>query len=192
MVTPTSHPVLLLAQSFEPLERISWMRALVLYFSDKVEIVRSYDAEVHSAKMSMNVPAVVRLKHYVRIRRRSHVMFSRAAIYHRDHYQCQYCHKQFRSDDLTLDHVIPVSRGGPRTWENIVTACSKCNRKKNDRTPDEAGMRLKTTPKKPLDTPAQRINSAIRSVPHEWREFLFLDIDLNNLQFASQDEQYDY
>src|SRR5688572_1005483 len=139
---------LLLNATFEPIKIVSWQRAMTLWAQSKVEIIETHDREARSVSFTFKLPSVVRLLRFVRIRiRKDYVPFTRANIYARDKHQCQYCGKEFASEDLTFDHVIPSAQGGRKTWDNIVTACMPCNREKDARTPEEAGMVLIRVPK---------------------------------------------
>jgi len=140
---------LLLNASFEPLKIISWQRAITLLFAGKVEVIEEYSKEIHSVTFSVKLPSILRLLKYVKVKKSRMVKFSRANIYARDKNTCPYCNSVFRSEELTFDHVIPVSRGGTKSWENIVTACIDCNRKKGGQTPEEAKMRLVQKPTEP-------------------------------------------
>src|SRR5688572_789648 len=134
---------LLLNATFEPLKVVHWQKAVTLWCQGKVEIIASHDREVRAVSFSLRLPSVIRLLRYVRIKKRfDYVPFSRANIYARDHHSCQYCNTHHATQDLTFDHVIPVSQGGRKDWENIVTCCVSCNRRKGGRTPHEAGMHL--------------------------------------------------
>ncbi len=163
---------LLLTQGYEPIQIISWQRAVTLLALDKVEVVDEYDAEVRAVSMIVRVPAVVRLRRAFR-RHAKPVKFSRVNIYARDGYRCQYCGATCTIDELTYDHVIPRSRGGRTCWENIVSACYACNRRKANRTPAEAGMGLRTTPVRPTWMPAVQIRVSARSVPDAWRDYVY-------------------
>jgi 5-methylcytosine-specific restriction endonuclease McrA len=167
-----STQTLLLNQGYEPIKVISWQRAITLLFLGKVEVVEEYDDELRSVNVTLRVPAVVRL---VRAFRRHHrpVKFSRVNIYARDEYRCQYCGGKASIADLTYDHVVPRSKGGPTDWTNIVTCCYLCNRKKGGRTPREAGMRLLVQPTQPNWLPAVTIRVSLRSVPDAWRDYLY-------------------
>jgi 5-methylcytosine-specific restriction endonuclease McrA len=164
---------LLLNASFEPLTVISWQRAITLLFMGKVEVIEEYqEHNIHSVSMQMAMPAVVRLLRYVK-RRYFGLRFSRQNIYARDAFHCQYCSEYYTEDELTFDHVMPRSRGGKTCWENIVTCCVDCNRKKGNRTPDEAGMRLLNRPQKPanhLQVSAQLHRSR---PPQHWLTYLY-------------------
>lgn len=164
---------LLLNSTFEPLKIISWQRAVALWFEDKVEIVQSYDDfELKSPSITMKCPAVVRLVQFVRSHRHK-VKFSRANVFGRDKYTCQYCGDQPGTQDLTYDHVLPRSKGGKTEWGNIVTCCIECNKKKADRTPEQARMKLMSKPVKPAMRPETLIALALPHTPDEWRDYLY-------------------
>lgn len=122
---------LLLNAGFEPLRVVSWQRAFSLIFQGKVEILEEYGAKIHTVSEEFKVPAVIRMRRWVNLKKHAPVIrFSRANVYARDDYRCQYCYVCFSEKDLTLDHVHPVVHGGKKTWDNIVTACIRCNQKK--------------------------------------------------------------
>lgn len=171
---------LLLNATFEPLDVVHWQRAMILWAQGKVEIVETHDKEVRSVSFTFKLPSVVRLLKFVRTRRRPQVQFTRANIYTRDNYTCQYCAKVFHSEDLTFDHVVPSSQGGIKSWENIVTCCFKCNRKKADKTPEQAGMHLLREPKKPVYNPIFRVTMGIKRTPESWRDYLYWNVSLEN------------
>ena len=124
---------------------------------------------------------MIRLLRYVRIKKRfDYVPFSRANIYARDSYSCQYCAKSFPTQELTFDHVVPVSQGGRKDWENIVTCCVSCNRRKGGRTPEEARMRLVRPPRRPDSAPAIRITIGLRNAPDSWRDYLYWNLELDD------------
>lgn len=128
----------------------------------------------------MNVPSVIRLLRFVQARRHDGVVpFTRANIYARDGYGCQYCGESFSDRDLTFDHVIPSSHGGTKGWENIVTCCVPCNRRKDARTPEEAGMPLLRRPVRPTKTALLlRVTLGARTVPASWRDWLYWNVEL--------------
>lgn len=118
--------------SLYPLSLITWKDAIRLSYLDKVQVVEYYDDwEVRSQHTSLKVPAVIATKHYINKATRQ-VAFSRRGIFQRDGYTCQYCGRGFAPEDLTLDHVIPSSKGGSTSWDNIVASCVPCNQKKGD------------------------------------------------------------
>ena len=103
-----------------------------------------------------------------------------ANIYARDEYKCQYCARVFPTQELTFDHVVPVSQGGRKDWENIVTCCVTCNRRKGGRTPHEAGMTLIRSPRRPNAAPAIRITIGLRQAPESWRDYLYWNLELDD------------
>lgn len=163
---------LMLDQGYAPLKVIPWQRAIRLLTLGKVEVVEEYDSEVHTSYLVIKVPAVVRLLRAFR-RAKKPVKFSRVNIYGRDGYRCQYCGERKSTDELTYDHVVPRSRGGRTEWTNIVTSCGPCNLRKADRTPTEAGMRLRSQPKQPVDAPVVMIAVSRKSAPEAWRDYLY-------------------
>lgn len=109
-----------------PLSTVDWQTAIKAIFSEKVTIVKNYDNwAVHSQRLTIPVPSIIALRDYVDATRS--VNFNRRSVYIRDNYNCQYCNKRFKFEDLTFDHVIPRCDGGATTWENVVTACKTCN-----------------------------------------------------------------
>ncbi len=156
---------LLLNASFQPIQVISWQKAIQLFFSGKVEVVESSDRMIRSVSITIPIPRVIRLIRFVPLNSRkknSVVRFTRNHVFLRDHHTCQYCGQKPPTQHLTMDHVTPVVKGGKKTWDNIVTACRPCNIKKGGRTPEEAGMRLKRPPREPA-----------------WLPFIGIDFDLN-------------
>lgn len=137
---------LVLNQDFRPISVCSIQRAFVLVFMNKVEMVTSFNGtKFHTVDKEYHIPAVVRLNNYVNVPYRG-VELSRVNIFKRDNYTCQYCGKD---KDLSIDHVLPRSRGGGSTWKNLITACKTCNARKGDYTPDEAEMLMIQKPFKP-------------------------------------------
>ena len=164
--------VLLLNATYEPLRVISWKRAITLVTLDKVEVLETYERKVRSVTLAIRLPAVVRLLHLVRFRNHT-IRFSRQNIYTRDKFQCQYCGRRMDSCDLTYDHVIPKSMGGRTAWENIVTCCLPCNKKKGGRTPTQARMHLIRRAKRPSCHPMLMITLRVAQTPDSWRDYLF-------------------
>jgi len=172
---------LLLNATYEPLQVVHWQKAITLWFQGKVEIVAEYDREVRSVTFSMRLPSVIRLLRRIRVRRRAeYVPFSRANIYARDRHTCQYCGVPFASGELTFDHVVPVAQGGRKDWENIVSCCISCNRRKGGRTPAQAGMRLIRKPKRPARAPAVRVTFGLRNAPESWRDYVYWNVELDD------------
>jgi 5-methylcytosine-specific restriction endonuclease McrA len=170
---------LVLSQGYEPLEVISWRRALTLLTLGKVEVIEEYDRDVRSVSLVIKCPAVVRLLRTFRRRHRP-VRFSRVNIYARDRYLCQYCGHKAPIAELTFDHVVPRSQGGTTSWTNIVTSCYLCNRRKANRTPEQAGMRLLSQPVQPRWVPAIIIRVSTTSVPDAWTDYLYWTGELND------------
>lgn len=167
--------VLLLNASYEPLGLIGVARAARLVWKQAAEVIELDGNRVlRSARFTFPVPSVVRLVQYVDVRGRRRSVTRRAAILARDRYRCQYCGNRGTAFDLTLDHILPRSRGGRSEPENLCAACQPCNQRKGDRTPDEARMPLLTNPSA-LSYGVERsaMQHAARSRP-EWRKYLFL------------------
>jgi 5-methylcytosine-specific restriction endonuclease McrA len=160
---------------------VHWQKAITLWCQGKVEIVAVYDREVRSVSFSIKLPSVIRLLRRIRVRRAAeYVPFSRANIYARDHHACQYCGESFASSDLTFDHVVPVAQAGRKDWENIVTCCVTCNRRKGGRTPEQAGMRLIRQPRRPDKAPAVRVTFGLRHAPESWRDYVYWNVELDD------------
>lgn len=139
---------LLLNASFEPLCVVSVRRAVVLVLKDKAEIVSRRSGELHSERSCFPIPSVIRLVHYVRVPFRSRVPLSRRAVFARDGHRCQYCNRPAEN----IDHVVPRSRGGPHSWENVVASCRSCNARKEDRLLSETTLALRRLPVAPHAT----------------------------------------
>ncbi|MBW7883952.1 MAG: HNH endonuclease [Caldilineaceae bacterium] len=143
-----SKQVLVLNAGYEPLSLVSVRRAVVLLLREKAELLEATQQMLYSANRSIPVPLVIRLVHYVRLPHRR-VPSTRGAVMLRDAFMCQYCGDKPGHAALTVDHVIPRSRGGEHSWSNLVTACKRCNQRKGNLTPDEAGMHLIRRPFEP-------------------------------------------
>jgi 5-methylcytosine-specific restriction endonuclease McrA len=142
--------VLLLNKSFEPLRLVSLRKAIVLLVREKAEVVEAAEARLRAQHATFAAPLVIRLVRYVPVgQRRRPIPCSRRAVFIRDRETCQYCGAQPGRRHLTLDHVLPRSRGGVTSWENCVAACGRCNHRKGGRTPEEAGVTLRSVPKAP-------------------------------------------
>ncbi|MEW6509485.1 MAG: HNH endonuclease [Bacteroidota bacterium] len=149
---------------------INAKKAIVLLYLGKAELIESHAGlKVRAVSMSMPFPSIVRLSMYVRVPFKN-IILSRKNILRRDAHRCQYCG---RGDiPLTLDHVLPLSRGGEDSWENLVAACVQCNNKKGDRTPDEATMALRRKPMRPNHVTF--IRHVMGSLDERWKPYLFL------------------
>lgn len=165
---------LVLSQSYEPVARVPWQRAITLLWEGKVEVVEEYeDWTVKSVTLEFKVPSVIRFLKKVFGRKRA-VKFSRENVYARDNGRCQYCSTKVARPEATYDHVLPRSQGGQTRWENIVIACVPCNQKKGGRTPEQAGMKLLSTPVKPKKLPdTVRVTFTYqKGMPASWANWL--------------------
>jgi 5-methylcytosine-specific restriction endonuclease McrA len=156
--------------SYEPLNVVSVRRAVVLLLKEKAQVVEAAESTLRSECVSLPMPTVIRLVAYVRIPHRWHVPVSRRGVLARDAYTCQYCGSQPGRASLTVDHVVPRSRGGVKTWENLVAACAPCNRRKGGRLPQEVGMHLVSPPSQPRYIALAFVEAGTR---HEsWHKYL--------------------
>ncbi|KAF1858776.1 hypothetical protein Lal_00044810 [Lupinus albus] len=163
-----------------PVNVVDWKRAICLEFMEKADVLEYYAKTVNSPSGSFYIPAVLRVPHLLQVVKRRIVKsnLSRKNILFRDNYTCQYCSLR---ENLTIDHVVPIALGGEWEWENLVTACAKCNAKKGQKTLEEAKMKLMKVPKAPkeydilaipLTTAALRMLSIRKGTPEEWRQYL--------------------
>jgi 5-methylcytosine-specific restriction endonuclease McrA len=174
---------LVLDPGFQPHRIVEWTRAVALLFQSKAEVIDSYDeplmteeqadtAQANGWTLVMKVPAVIRL--FKAATRKKAVKFSRANVLARDRMRCQYCGLKTSADKLNYDHVVPRAQGGKTVWENIVSSCYPCNARKSDRTPAQAGMRLRTRPIKPKSLPIMMVHiDRNASIPDQWRNFFY-------------------
>ncbi len=166
--------ILLLNASYEPLAVLSLPRAVNLLLRQRVDPVAEAHVTVKTADSGLTVPEVLRLKHYVNVPRRHALAWTRHGLFVRDNFTCAYCGRragaggELTLKDLTVDHVTPLSRGGKSLWTNTVCACRRCNMRKGDRLPHEAGMRMLIEPK----TPRTNYLVASGSVPASWKFWL--------------------
>ncbi|CCQ67291.1 MULTISPECIES: HNH endonuclease [Crocosphaera] len=159
--------VLVLNASYEPLNITSWRRAVVLLIKGKAEQLENNERLIYT---DFPLPSVIRLRHYVRVPYKE-IPLTRRNILERDRHTCQYC--GYKGDQLTLDHVFPRSRGGGDTWENLVTACVRCNVKKGNRTPKEAQMNLRYQPRRPYSSLQFELVKHTRgNLNQEWRKYI--------------------
>ncbi len=160
--------MLVLNATYEPINVCTVRRAVVLLLKDKAEIIERGEFELHAESCSIARPVVIRLVAYVRIPRDTHRRkITRRAVFARDDWTCQYCGSR---SNLTVDHVVPRSKGGSSNWENIVASCAPCNRRKGNALPRQAGMRLLKQPRTP--SPHVFIAVASPSIPAAWRQYL--------------------
>lgn len=158
---------LVLNAGYEPLAVVSFKRALVLVMNQKASVVAADERDVvRSATMSWPRPSVILLRNYVRIPGGRQVPVSRRGVLRRDAHRCGYC----GTAATTVDHVLPRSRGGADSWENLVACCLRCNNAKGDRTPGEMGWTLRHKPRAPFGS-AWLVRGVERAEP-DWDEFL--------------------
>ena len=167
---PNSFPALVLNADFRPLSYYplslwSWQETVKAVFLDRVNIVSEYDRFVRSLSFEMRLPSVVSLKTYVKPA--LYPAFTRFNVFLRDRFSCQYCGSK---EDLTFDHLVPRSRGGQDSWENLVACCLRCNNVKGDRTPGEMGWTLRIRPKAPHGT--AWLVRGVERAEEQWEPFL--------------------
>ncbi len=182
-VSLENYPALVLNADFRPLSYFPlslwpWQEAVKAIFRDGVTIISEYDRTVRSPGLEIHLPSVLALKEYVPMNRSP--AFTRFNVFLRDKWTCQYCAKTFPTKELTFDHVIPRSKGGRSTWENIVSACRKCNTLKGNNLPEDIGMYPITSPVRPSIFDLQ--DHGRRFPPHflheSWGDFLYWDTEL--------------
>ncbi len=160
--------MLVLNATYEPINVCSVRRAVVLLIKERAEVIERGSWELHSESATISRPVVIRLVSYVHVPRGTHRRkITRRAVFARDGWACQYCGSR---SNLTVDHVIPRSKGGPSSWENIVASCAPCNRRKGDRLPKQAGMHPKRAPYVPRAEIFIQVASP--TIPPAWRQYL--------------------
>jgi len=164
--------------SYFPLSIWSWQDTVKAVFLDRVSVISEYDRKIHSPSFEMRLPSVIALKEYVPAARRP--AFTRFNVFLRDRFHCQYCGGNFATNELTFDHVVPRSKGGRTTWDNVVTACAGCNLMKGGHFAHRAGMHPRTAPHKPSVSELQ--NNGRLFPPNylhvSWADYLYWDIVL--------------
>jgi 5-methylcytosine-specific restriction endonuclease McrA len=155
---------LVLNASHQPLAVVSARRAVVLVLKEKADVLVSNGQRFRAEHIEMDAPSVLRLRHFVRVPYRATAPLTRRAVFARDEWRCQYCGAAAEN----LDHVIPKSRGGSHTWDNVVAACRRCNSKKENRSFQDAGLRLSRTP----TAPADGFRLSLGRLEPEWESFL--------------------
>lgn len=161
-----SGKALVLNATMEPLSVVPARRALVLVLGDKADVLHSNGHRYRSEHLDIDAPSVVRLRRFVRVPYRHRAALSRRGVFVRDEGACQYCGRSAEN----VDHIVPRSRGGPHEWENVVASCRRCNSRKMDRTPEEAGMALRRPPFAPKA--AFWLVVSVGSVDPQWRLYL--------------------
>ncbi len=162
-------PVLVLNQNYEPLNICRAPRALILIYRGKAEMLENGVGFVHTTRDVFPLPSVIKLIYLIK-RPRPEPKLNRLEIFDRDRYTCQYCGKETR--ELTIDHVIPRRQEGQHSWENLVSACIPCNRRKAGRTPEQASMELIRRPQKPRNSGFYFIPRRHQGMRAEWQKYL--------------------
>jgi 5-methylcytosine-specific restriction endonuclease McrA len=178
-------PVLVLNADYRPLSYFplslwSWQDTVKAVFLDRVNVLSEYEHKVRSPSFEMRLPSVIALKEFVLQSRRP--AFTRFNVFLRDQFACQYCAGQFPVPDLTFDHLIPRSRGGITSWDNVVTACSKCNLRKGNQLPKVVKMHPRNIPRAPTSFELQERGRMFppNHLHESWRDFLYWDTELEN------------
>lgn len=162
-------PVLVLDASYRPIKQISWQKAMILFFQDKIEVIREYDDTwINSPSKKFKLPSVIRLINYI-FKLPWGIKLTRTNIFIRDLGRCQYCDKRLSKGRFTIDHVIPRSKGGKTAWENLVTSCGRCNTHKGDSLLKDIDFMLKKTPVQPKNI---FFVSTLDETPQSWIDFL--------------------
>ena len=170
--SPMHAPVLVLNASYEPINVCAARRAIVLVLKGVAMTEEENGHFLHAARFAVRVPSVIRLLEYRRIPHQSRAL-SRKNILLRDRNTCQYCSATLASGELTLDHVIPRSRGGLSTWENLVACCHPCNRRKGNQLPHEANMKPTREPRSFNLHTSRHIMRLMGHSDDKWRKYLF-------------------
>tara|TARA_R110002124_G_scaffold131136_1_gene293224 strand:- start:166 stop:669 length:504 start_codon:yes stop_codon:yes gene_type:complete len=162
-------PVLVLDASYRPIKQISWQKAMILFFQDKIEVIREYDDTwINSPSKKFKLPSVIRLINYI-FKLPWGIKLTRTNIFIRDLGRCQYCDKRLSKGRFTIDHVIPRSKGGKTAWENLVTSCGRCNTHKGDSLLKDIDFMLKKIPVQPKNI---FFVSTLDETPQSWIDFL--------------------
>ena len=161
----------MLNQNYEAMSICNIKRAVILLFLGKAEMVASKDSQtINSVSRRVPFPTIIKLLVYFRVPYKK-IVLSRKNILRRDGYKCQYCNKSDTA--LTIDHIIPKSKGGDDSWENLITACISCNNKKGDRSPEEANMTIRKKPTKPSHITFMK--HFVGKIDDEWKPYLFMN-----------------
>ena len=165
-------PVLVLNATYEPINITAVRRAIVLVLKGVATAEEEDGCYIHASRITFRVPSVIRLTEFRRIPHQSRAL-SRKNILLRDRYTCQFCGRAFPAHELTLDHVIPRSRGGHTDWDNLVACCHACNSLKGDRLPEEAGLKLLRSPRAFTLHTSRQIMRMLGRSDARWRKYLF-------------------
>jgi 5-methylcytosine-specific restriction endonuclease McrA len=165
-------PVLVLNATYEPINVTAVRRALVLILKGVAATEEEDGSFIHAARLAVRIPSVIRLLEFRRIPYQTRAL-SRKNLLLRDRYTCQFCGRLLPAHELTLDHVIPRSRGGHTDWDNLVACCHKCNNLKGDRLPEEAGLRLLRPPRPFTLHTSRQIMRMMGHSDDRWRKYLF-------------------
>lgn len=166
--------------SYFPLSLWGWQDAIKAVFLDRVNIVAEYNLKVSSSSFEMKLPSVISLKKYISLSKK--IPFTRFNLFLRDKFRCQYCNKKFKASNLTFDHVISRAKGGKSSWDNVVSACFRCNNKKGSLDYLEANMKLVRMPKQPTFHELQEAGKLFppNYLHDTWSDFLYWDSVLEN------------
>ena len=165
-------PVLVLNATFEPINVTAARRAVVLVLKGVATTEEENGSFIHSARVAIRIPSVIRLTHFRRIPYQTRAL-SRKNILLRDRYTCQFCGRVLPASELTLDHVVPRSRGGHTDWDNLVACCHGCNNLKGDRLPEEVGLKLHRTPRPFTLHTSRQLMRMMGKSDERWRKYLF-------------------
>lgn len=165
--------------SYFPLSVWSWQDAIKAIFRGSVDVISEYDHVVRSPTKEVKLPSVLALKEYIPSARKP--AFTRFNVFLRDRFRCQYCSVKYRTNELTFDHVIPRSRGGRTSWDNIVAACRCCNLRKGSQMPHECGMTPRLEPRQPtiFELQANGRKFPPNFLHESWGDFLYWDSELS-------------
>ena len=182
-LSTNSCPALVLNADYQPLSYFPlstwiWKDALKAVFLNRVNVVSEYDQEVRSPSTKFKLPSVVSLKDYIPLPEK--VAFTRFNVFLRDKFICQYCKRNFKVENLTFDHVIPRSKGGKTSWDNVVTSCRSCNTVKGNRLIQKTGFKLNNPPYVPNNYELKEIGRMFppNFLHKSWSDFLYWDSEL--------------
>ena len=164
--------------SYFPLSLWNWQNTIKAVFMERVNIIAEYEYNIRSSNLSMKLPSVISLKKYIAVS--SRVPFTRFNLFLRDQFKCQYCGNKFKASELTFDHVLSKSKGGRSSWENVVSACYKCNNTKGNLSCYRAKMFPIRRPLKPTNNQLRELGKSFppNYLHHTWTDFLYWDTEL--------------